>query len=86
MTQIGHQRFIANSIEQYIKIAVDLANDIPQLREIRRTLRTTMLNSPLCDGPGHTRNVEEIYRHIWIRWCEKQKKLHKESELNTHSS
>jgi protein O-GlcNAc transferase len=85
LTQIGHQRFIANSIEQYIKIAVDLATDIPQLREIRRTLRATMLSSPLCDGPGHTRNVEVIYRRLWAQWCEKQTKLRADSEPNSLS-
>jgi protein O-GlcNAc transferase len=61
---------IADTPEQYIKIAADLANDLPRLSHLRSTLRDRMLQSPLMDAPRFARDMETIYRLVWQRWCE----------------
>jgi len=65
----GMQRFIATSEEDYTRIAVTAAADIPRLAELRKTLRPLMLASPLCDGKTFCRNLEETYHKLWKRFC-----------------
>jgi len=60
---------IAQTPEQYVQVAVDLANDLPRLAELRRTLRPRMQASPLMDAPAFARDVEAAYRAMWRDWC-----------------
>ncbi len=46
----GMSRFVASTEDDYIRLAVATASDIPKLIELRKTLRPTMLASTLCDG------------------------------------
>jgi protein O-GlcNAc transferase len=71
LTAVGLPELIADAPDQYVKIAVDLAHDLPRLTHIRSTLRQNMKNSPLCDGPGMARAMEELYREMWKRWCDR---------------
>jgi predicted O-linked N-acetylglucosamine transferase (SPINDLY family) len=59
----------ATSPNQFIEIAVGLANDLPRLTELRETLRDRMRRSPLMDCPRFTKNVEAAYRKIWQDYC-----------------
>ena len=54
-----------------MQIAVELANDLPRLAQLRATLRERMQKSPLMDAPRFVRNVEAAYRTMWRRWCAK---------------
>jgi protein O-GlcNAc transferase len=55
----------ADSDEKFVEIAIDLANDLPRLAELRGSLRGRMLRSPLMDGERFARNMEAVYRQIW---------------------
>ena len=68
----GLPELIAESDEEYIRIAVKLAGEIPRLAELRATLRARMAASPLMDGPRFARDVEHAYREMWRAWCAKQ--------------
>ena len=57
------------SEEAYITAAVNLANDLTRLANIRSTLRFTMQKSLITDGPKFTRNLEHAYREMWRIWC-----------------
>ena len=46
---------IAQTPDEYVKIASDLAGDLPRLAELRSTLRGRMQASPLMDGPRFAR-------------------------------
>jgi predicted O-linked N-acetylglucosamine transferase (SPINDLY family) len=65
----GLQDFAVATPEEYIKIAVNLAENLPRLAEIRAGLRAQMAGSPLMDGAKFTRNLEMIYREVWTAWC-----------------
>lgn len=65
----GHPELVAYSTEEYIKIAVDLANNPQRLRQLRETLQNDLLHSPLCDVKQFTRDLEAAYRGIWEEWC-----------------
>jgi protein O-GlcNAc transferase len=66
---LGLNELAAHSDEQFVKLATDLASDIPRLRELRRTLRDRMLGSPLTGAQSFARGVEAAYRQMWKHWC-----------------
>jgi predicted O-linked N-acetylglucosamine transferase (SPINDLY family) len=70
---LGLPELIAQTPEQYVQIAADLAGDLPRLAEMRRTLRARMQTSPLMDAPRFARNVEAAYRQMWRNWCATEK-------------
>jgi protein O-GlcNAc transferase len=70
LSNMGLPELIAESPEDYIKIAVELANDLPRLQELRSTLRRRMEQSPLMDPQKFARNIEAAYRQMWRTWCE----------------
>jgi len=71
LSNIGLPELIATTPDQFVTIAVELANDLPRLSNLRHTLRPRMRSSPLMDAPRFARNIEAVYRLIWHRWCVK---------------
>jgi predicted O-linked N-acetylglucosamine transferase (SPINDLY family) len=69
LTNLGLPELIARTPEQYVRIAANLAEDLPRLAELRRTLRGRMEASPLMDAPRFARNIEAAYRQMWRDWC-----------------
>jgi protein O-GlcNAc transferase len=69
LSNIGLHELIAKNHEEYVKIAVNLANDITKLRSLRGNLRTMMIHSPLTDAKRFTLNLEKCYRKMWETWC-----------------
>jgi predicted O-linked N-acetylglucosamine transferase (SPINDLY family) len=67
--QIGLTEFIANSIQEYVGIALTLARNGERLDELRQSLRPRMAASSLCDGPAFARKIEAAFRRIWQCWC-----------------
>ncbi len=72
LTNLGLTELVATTREQFVSIAVGLANDLPRLSELRANLRDRMQASPLMDAPCFARMVEAAYREMWRRWCIKQ--------------
>jgi predicted O-linked N-acetylglucosamine transferase (SPINDLY family) len=50
LDRIGLGEFAADTPVQYCRIARDLANNLPGLRELRQALRSRILRSPLMNG------------------------------------
>eukprot|EP00429_Kryptoperidinium_foliaceum_P037664 CAMPEP_0176177168 /NCGR_PEP_ID=MMETSP0120_2-20121206/90764_1 /TAXON_ID=160619 /ORGANISM="Kryptoperidinium foliaceum, Strain CCMP 1326" /LENGTH=904 /DNA_ID=CAMNT_0017515261 /DNA_START=64 /DNA_END=2778 /DNA_ORIENTATION=+ len=69
---IQMQQLVAETQEDYVRIAVGLAGNIPALAECRKMLRQTLLASPLCDGPGFVRRnkYEPVLLEKWRAYCE----------------
>ncbi len=63
--------WIADTPEQYVSIAKQMAGDLPRLVELRRTLRRRMLASPLMNAKQFADDVEAAFRRMWINWCSK---------------
>jgi protein O-GlcNAc transferase len=70
LSTIGLTELVARSKEDYISKAVGLAADIEKRTYLRSNLRTLMRSSPLMDFKGFTKNLENEYRKMWVRWCE----------------
>lgn len=72
LTQVGCTELIANNEDQFVEIAMNLARSPERMRALRETLRQRLLASPLCDGPRYMVHVENQYRCMWRRYCEKE--------------
>jgi predicted O-linked N-acetylglucosamine transferase (SPINDLY family) len=65
----GLTEFIAQSEDDFVRRAADLAGDLPRLAQCRRTMRQRMKASAFMDAPRLTRHVELACRERWRRWC-----------------
>jgi predicted O-linked N-acetylglucosamine transferase (SPINDLY family) len=68
LTALGLPELVADSTDDYVRIAVGLAADRARLRDLRASLRVRFLASPLSDGAGLARAVEDAYRAMWRAW------------------
>ena len=73
VSTIGLPELAAHSESDYVRVATELARDLPRLAELRSTMRRRMQDSPLMNAPRFARNVEAAYREMWTRWCEAAK-------------
>jgi len=73
LNNVGLPELVANTPADYVRIAVELAGDLPKLKQLRSTLRKQMQASPLMDGPAFARSVEDAYRQMWQTWCTSSK-------------
>jgi predicted O-linked N-acetylglucosamine transferase (SPINDLY family) len=69
LSTVGLPELIAQSEEEYVKIARTLAQDLPRLAALRAGLRERMKASPFMDAPRFARHVEAAYRTMWRAWC-----------------
>lgn len=72
LLNIGLPWLVSGNAQEYIGNAILLANDIPKLMVLRKTLRNRMMNSVLCDAGQFTLGLESTYRQIWEEWCMKR--------------
>jgi protein O-GlcNAc transferase len=72
LAAVGLEDCIAETADDYMRIALALAADEQRRAAWRTNLRPRLLRSPLCDGPGFTRGLETVYRRLWQRWCSAQ--------------
>src|SRR5204863_2097596 len=68
LRNLGTPELVAGSPDQFVSIAVELANDARRLSELRASLRQRLEKSPLMDAPRFAGSVEAAYRSLWQRW------------------
>ena len=71
LSNVGLPQLIAKTGNDYVNIAVGLAQDLPQLADLRANLRGMMIRSPNADGRACARNLEQAFREMWGTWCKK---------------
>ncbi|MEO8008776.1 MAG: tetratricopeptide repeat protein, partial [Betaproteobacteria bacterium] len=69
LTTLGLRDWIAESQEDYVRRAVQFARNPSIIAELRASLRSRMLASPLMDRKQFTRDMEQAYRRMWQSWC-----------------
>ena len=70
LDRVGCGDLCANSIQDYVELAVQLAKDRRRLTCFRRELRTRLTDSSLVGGSS-VREIEEKYLEIWRHWCDR---------------
>ncbi len=66
---LGLLDLVAQTEDQFVKVAVDLAGDLERLNGLRTTMRERMEQSPLMDGPRFAGGMENAFRQMWQAWC-----------------
>lgn len=69
LSSVGLPELVADSAEDFVRLAANLAGDLPRLAELRATLRERMKASPFMDGERFAMAVEQGYRKMWAVWC-----------------
>ena len=67
LRQIGLPELSAQDADDYVQIAVELANDRARLAQLRATLRERMRASALMDVVGFTRQLEDALINLYRR-------------------
>lgn len=65
MSNLDMPELVCQTTEEYIAIAVRLANDLERLGQLRKELRPRMAASPLTDARRFTKNLEQAYLAMW---------------------
>jgi predicted O-linked N-acetylglucosamine transferase (SPINDLY family) len=69
LSNLGLRRLLAQTPASYMQIALETAADLPRLAALRAKLRERMAAAPLMDAKSRARDVEAMYRKIWMDWC-----------------
>jgi protein O-GlcNAc transferase len=70
LSAAGLGELAADGPEGYLRIAKELAHDLPRLTALRADMRDRLRRSPLLQAERFTRGLEAAYRWMWRRWCE----------------
>jgi predicted O-linked N-acetylglucosamine transferase (SPINDLY family) len=65
LKELGLAELAAGSRDEYVDIAVALANDRERLRDLRSGMRARLEASSLGDAAGFTRRLEAAYEDMW---------------------
>jgi len=69
LQRVGLGELTAETPQDYVRIALNLARDRERLAAMRGTLRDQVRASSLLDGKRLARTVEAAYCWMWRNWC-----------------
>ncbi|WP_076591578.1 O-linked N-acetylglucosamine transferase, SPINDLY family protein [Herminiimonas arsenitoxidans] len=72
MSRIGLTECIATDEEDYLRLVVEYANDLPRLSALRSICRTMVATGSGSGPKEFTLAVENAYRTMWRTWCASQ--------------
>ncbi len=67
---LGLDDWIAASIDDYVRLAIDKSGRRDEVAALRMNLRARIEASPICDAARFARDLESAYRSMWRRYCE----------------
>ncbi|MBK9523065.1 MAG: FkbM family methyltransferase [Rhodocyclaceae bacterium] len=70
LTNAGLSELVATSSDEFVRIAIELANDNEHRFQLRASLRERMRNSPLMDARSSAMALSQAMRDMWIAYCE----------------
>jgi len=68
----GCPEFIADTQDNYMRLAVGMGNDLQRLSGLRETPRIKIQSAPVGNRALYVSAVEKAYRDIWKKWCKEQ--------------
>lgn len=71
LSAVGVPELIARTPEQYVDLAVELAQSPKRLVDYRSNLRARLEASPLMDEQGFARRFEALLRGVWREYCQR---------------
>lgn len=83
LSRIGLESFVAHSPAAFVaKATAFTAGNIDALARIRATMRTRMSASTLCNPERFARELEDVYRKIWRKWCRDKNHQGSDSDIS----
>jgi protein O-GlcNAc transferase len=70
LNNVGLGDLVAQTPDDYLRIAAELARDGDRRAELRQSLRKRVQDSPLRNYAAFTKDVEAAYRQMWVNWCQ----------------
>lgn len=70
LSNAGLDELVADGPETYLRIARELAHDLPRLAALRAGMRERLNASPLRRSKDYTRGYEAALRKMWKCWCD----------------
>jgi len=67
LTAAGLPELVTNTLEDYERLALELAREPAQLANLRARLWRNRETSPLFDTARYTRNIERAFEQMWAR-------------------
>lgn len=71
LESVGLDEWVAPSIDEYVRVAVERAHDLDRIKALRKSLRSMLQTSPLMDEERFVRDLESAYRQMWQEYCNK---------------
>ncbi len=56
---------VGQGLDDYVSLAIRLASSPDRLLDLRRTMRSRLVDSPVCDTESFARNMERIYTQMF---------------------
>jgi protein O-GlcNAc transferase len=72
LAAVGLDELVAASADDYVGVAVSLAQDHARRSALRGGMRSRMEASRLLDAVAYTRSFEALLRRAWADWCAAQ--------------
>ena len=70
LSNMGLEKYIATTPEEYVTKVVELARNEKELKELHQTLRIRMKNCDLANSISFTKHIEEAYEDMIKKYCE----------------
>jgi predicted O-linked N-acetylglucosamine transferase (SPINDLY family) len=70
LSHVGLENLIADHTDDFVNKGLNLANDLEQLAQIRRELRTRFSLSAYGQPELIAKSLEYAFRLMWQRWCD----------------
>jgi predicted O-linked N-acetylglucosamine transferase (SPINDLY family) len=70
LSNAGAPELVAGTEDDFVELAVALAQDRGRLGRYRRQMRDVMKASPILDARAVTAAIEGSYRAMWRTWCD----------------
>jgi predicted O-linked N-acetylglucosamine transferase (SPINDLY family) len=68
LSTLGLTDTVAGDRAEYVRIATQLAEDLPRLAALREELRSRVARSPLCDARRFAAGLADLLRGVWHAW------------------
>jgi protein O-GlcNAc transferase len=72
LTNAGFGQFVAADAAHYVELAVQWANRLDEIAQIRCAMRDQVCRSPLCDAPLFAKDFLAVLRQAWESCCHQQ--------------
>lgn len=70
LSHLNKQEWVAENLEQYVELAVQLANNPDEIISVKESLRPLFLQSEIMNHAGYTRNLEKALVQMWEKFCD----------------